>query len=69
MKISKLPIRIKEIKELIDRSKTYSVIRNLIVGVDHAAICQSRCVEQVFLPLFPPLLVHLSDEEGWDPCQ
>jgi len=23
----------------------------------------------MFLPFFPPLLVHLSDEEGWDPSR
>jgi len=57
-------MRIKAMKELRYWLKTYNVIGNLILGVDHAAVCQSRYAEQMFLPLFPPLLMHLSDEEG-----
>jgi len=67
MKTSKLPIGIEVTKELTYRSKTYSVIENLIAGIDHASICPSRRAEQVFSPFFPPLFVHLSNEEGWDP--
>jgi len=69
MKTSKLPIGTEVIKELRYWSKTYSVIRNFIVGIDHAAVCQSRCVEQVFLPFFPPLFIHPGNEEGWNPSR
>ena len=64
---SELPIRIKVTKELRYQLETYSVFEDLILGVDHTAVCQSQCVKQVFLLLFPPLLVHLSNEESWDP--
>jgi hypothetical protein len=57
-------MRIKVTKELRYRLKTDNVIGDLIVAVDHAVVCQSRCAELVFLPFFPPLLVHLSDEKG-----
>ena len=36
---SKLPIRLEVTKELKYRLKTYSVIGDLIVGVDHAVVC------------------------------
>jgi len=55
---------IKVTKELKYRLETYSVFGDLILGVDHAVVCQSRCAEQMFFPLFPPLFICLSDEES-----
>ena len=46
---------------------TYSVVGNFILGVDHAAVRTSRFAEQMLIPLFPPLFVHLCNEEGRDP--
>ena len=60
-------MRIKATKELRYRLKTYNVIGDLVLGVNHAAVCHSRCTEQMFFPLFPPLFVYLSDEKSWDP--
>jgi len=42
IKTSKLPIESEMTKEPRYRSKTYSVIGNLIAGIDHAAVCQSH---------------------------
>ena len=56
-------------KRLKHRLKTYSVLGDFILGVDHAAVCEGQSTEQMLFPLFPPLLVHLGDEKGWDPAQ
>jgi len=57
-----------EIKELRHRfGNTHNVIRDFVLGVDHAAVQESRFAEQMLLPFFPPLFVRLSDEEGRDP--
>ena len=64
---SKLPMEIgmKKLKHQFEN--TYSAIGDFVLGVDHAAICEGRSAEQVFLPFCPPLLVRLSDEGGWNP--
>ena len=63
LKGSKSPIRIKVIKGLKHRLKTYSVLVDFELGVDHTAVFESRCAEQMLFPLLPPLLVCLSNEE------
>jgi len=46
---------------------TYSIIGDFVLGVDHAAVRESRFLEQMLFPFFPPLFVCLSNEEGRNP--
>ena len=46
---------------------TYSIVRDFVLGVDHATVHESRFAEQMIFPFFPPLFVCLSNEEGRDP--
>jgi len=46
---------------------TYSIDGDFVLRIDHATICKGRSAEQVLLPLLPPLLVCLSNKEGWNP--
>jgi len=56
-------------KVLKYRLKTYSILRDFLLGVDHATVCKGRSVERVLFPLCPPLFVCLGDEESWDPSR
>jgi len=56
------------VRELKHRFKnTYSVVRDLVLRVNHATVRKSRSAEQVLFPFFPPLFICLSNEEGRDP--
>ena len=63
---TELPIGIKVINGLEHRLKAYSVLGDLVLGVDHAAVCEGRSVEQVIFLFLPPLFICLSNEESWD---
>jgi len=45
-----------ELKELKHRFEdAYSIIGNLILRIDHAAVHESRFAEEMLLPFYPPL--------------
>ena len=56
-------------KDWKNRLEYLQCYRDLVFGVDHAAVCESQSAEQVLFPLFPPLFVCLSNEESWDPSR
>ena len=66
---SKLPIENENKRRLKHRLETYSVLGDFILGVDQTTVREGRFAKQVFFPLFPPLFVCLSDEEGRDPIR
>ena len=57
-----MEIKLKELKHRFEEA--YSIIRDFILGVDHATVRKSRSAEQVLLPFCPPLFIRLSDEGG-----
>ena len=57
-----------KVKGLVHRFRnTYSIVGDFVLGVDHAAVRESRFAEQMLFPFFPQLFLCPSNEEGRDP--
>jgi len=62
-----MEVKVKGLKHRF--GNTYGIIGDSVLGVDHAAVRESRFAEQMLFPFFPPLFVCLSNEEGRDPSR